>query len=134
MKTLRSLALGLIAALPMLATAQQAPLPQDDNYKHQGVASCASSFCHGALNEKSTYTVLQNEYITWTRHDRHAKAYNTLLTDESKRIAANLGLKNAHTADMCLDCHADNVQDSQRGVLFDISDGVGCEACHGGAE
>lgn len=134
MKIIISMALGFIAAMPIMAAAQSAPLPQQDNYKHQGVASCASSFCHGALNEKSTYTVLQNEYITWTRHDRHAKAYQTLHSDESKRIAANLGLPNAHTADVCLDCHADNVPKNQQGVLFDITDGVGCEACHGGAE
>ena len=46
----------------------------------------------------------------------------------------NLGLPNAHEADLCLDCHADNVPTAMRGPEFDITDGVGCEACHGGSE
>ena len=63
----------------------QSALPQDDGYVHLGVASCASSVCHGAMLERTSTTVLQNEYVTWTRHDHHADAYNTLLTDASKR-------------------------------------------------
>jgi hypothetical protein len=35
---------------------------------------------------------------------------------------------------MCLDCHADNVPPAMRGKEFNIADGIGCEACHGGAE
>lgn len=35
---------------------------------------------------------------------------------------------------MCLDCHADNVPVENRGERFQLDDGVGCEACHGGAE
>ena len=49
-------------------------------------------------------------------------------------MATNLGLPNAHEADLCLDCHADNVPNAMRGPEFDITDGVGCEACHGGSE
>jgi len=45
-----------------------------------------------------------------------------------------MGLKNAHEAEICLDCHADNVAVGKRGSRFQIEDGVGCEACHGGAE
>ena len=67
-------------------------------------------------------------------NDRHSKAYKTLLNEESRTIARKLGLKNAHTADICLDCHADNVPKDKRGPEFFISDGVGCETCHGGGE
>lgn len=109
-------------------------LPQYDDYVHQGVASCASGVCHGSATERSSTSVLQNEYVTWTRLDGHANAYRTLLTEESQRIARNLGLPNAHEADICLDCHADNVPVERRGTDFQISDGVGCEACHGGAQ
>jgi hypothetical protein len=77
---------------------------------------------------------MQNEYITWTQDDPHSKAYNVLQSDESKAIAARLGLRAAHTANICLDCHTDNVPDEKRGEKFQLSDGVGCEACHGGAE
>ena len=39
-----------------------------------------------------------------------------------------------HRRKVCLDCHADNVAQAQRGERFQITDGVGCETCHGGAE
>ncbi len=101
---------------------------------HTGVATCASSVCHGKLAPQRDENVWLNEFRIWSTEDRHSRAYKTLLTDESKRMAANLGLKNAHTAKICLDCHADNVSSEKRGRKFQITDGVGCEACHGGAE
>lgn len=116
------------------SSAVAAPLPQDSTDTHLGVASCASAVCHGAIAPKPDSNVLQTEYRTWTQHDMHARAYKILLNDESKKIAQKLGLPNAHEAKICLDCHADNVADGKRGRRFQLSDGVGCEACHGGAE
>jgi len=109
-------------------------LPQHGKDIHLGVTSCAGSTCHGAATAWEKSTVLQNEYVTWSQKDSHSRAYTVLMNDASKRIAANLGLPNAHEADICLDCHADNVAPEARGRVFQISDGVGCEACHGGAE
>jgi hypothetical protein len=109
-------------------------LPQNDENIHLGVASCASSTCHGSIIPRSSSRVLQNEYITWSRKDAHAQAYKTLLTEESKKIANKLGLKSAQTAKICLDCHSDNVASNMRGERFQIDDGIGCESCHGGAE
>ncbi len=100
---------------------------------HLGVASCAGSTCHGSVEPWKLSNVVQDEYITWQRKDKHAKAYEVLFNDRSKRIARNLGLENAHTAAVCLDCHTDNVPPEKRGTTFQVSDGVGCEACHGGA-
>jgi hypothetical protein len=77
---------------------------------------------------------MQNEYVTWTQNDPHSRAYEVLNNAESRAIANRLGLRAAHAADICLDCHADNVSGDKRGEKFQISDGVGCEACHGGAE
>ena len=37
---------------------------------------------------------------------------------------SRLGLKNAHEAKICLDCHADNIPESQRGPQFVLADGV----------
>jgi len=102
---------------------------------HLGVGSCAGSPCHGAASTtKKNSDVLQNEYLTWQRNDKHAKAYTVLQGDLGKRIAANLGIGPAEQAKVCLDCHADNVAPEAQGVEFRISDGVGCEACHGGAQ
>ncbi len=103
-------------------------------HRHMGVASCANSVCHGAAQPFTDSNVLQNEFAIWQEFDPHSGAYRTLLSDESKAIARKLGLPDAHTADICLDCHADNVAVDKRGDRFRLEDGVGCEACHGGAE
>lgn len=123
-----------LLALLLLAPLAAAELPQQADDIHLGVATCAASQCHGSAAERAGSNVQQNEYVTWTSHDPHAGAYRTLLTDESAAIARRLGLPNAQTAALCLDCHADNVPMTRRGERFQVSDGVGCEACHGGAE
>jgi hypothetical protein len=109
------------------------PLPFTSGAVHLGVSSCGGSSCHGALEPWPNSTVQQNEFIIWQEKDPHAKAYKTLMSAESKRIAQNLGLGNAYEADECLDCHADNVPKERRAKGFQLSDGVGCESCHGGA-
>ncbi len=101
---------------------------------HLGVATCAGSNCHGASSPQDGSIVLQNEFLTWHRRDKHAKAYQVLHDEAAQRIARNLGISNAHEAATCLSCHTDFVAPSARGRRFQISDGVGCEACHGGAE
>jgi len=117
--------LALLAAAPLLA---------QSNARHLGVASCSSSVCHGAVSPSKTYDVLLNEYVTWSHEDAHSKAYTVLSSPRSRSIAAKLGLGNPSTAKICLDCHTDNVAPERRGPKFSVSDGVGCEACHGGSE
>lgn len=123
--------LGVLAALSLQQTATAEPI---DSNQHLGVASCATGVCHGKLTEAEDSNVWLNEYRIWSGDDRHARAYQTLLSDRSKAIARKLGLPNAQGAKICLDCHSDNVPPAQRGTKFQLSDGVGCEACHGGAE
>ncbi len=132
----RSLLLvGLLFSLSGLS-ADEATVPQYSKDKHLGVGSCSNSTCHGSIQPWKKSNILQNEYITWTKEDNHSrKAYSVLTNKLSKRIARNLGLKDpAHEANICLDCHADNIPVDIRGERFDIADGVGCEACHGGSE
>lgn len=126
---LGSLLAGMFGGTPALAIE-----PGIADYNHMGVASCSTSVCHGKLAPQTDKDVALNEYRIWQQEDRHAQAYRTLELPESKRIAANLGLPNATAAKICLDCHADNVPSDKRGTKFQISDGVGCEACHGGSE
>lgn len=122
--------LALCCLVPCFASAAEGIAAN----KHMGVASCSTSVCHGKLAPQANENVALNEYRIWTQEDRHAQAYRTLELPESKRIAANLGLPSAATAKICLDCHADNIPGDKRGPKFQISDGIGCEACHGGAE
>lgn len=116
----------LAAAGPSAATASE-PL-------HLGVATCASSTCHGRVRPSEDSDLALNEYFIWSKYDAHSEAYQVLKNDRSERIAANMGLGEPTEAPECLVCHSDYVPRSQRGPKFQLSDGVGCEACHGGAE
>lgn len=121
---------GLITAVPLWA----APLPQYDGYEHTGVPTCATSTCHGKINAQDGKNVQLNEYHLWSTQDFHSRAFQVLRNQESKAMAQALGLANAQNAKICLDCHSDNVETDLRGPKFQLTDGVGCEACHGGAE
>jgi hypothetical protein len=127
-----------VLAAPVLCWAVVAPaatpLPGQAPDRHLGVASCASSVCHGAVQPPSTPGALMNEFVTWSHQDSHAKAYQALLSPQARSIAAKLKVGPAETAKVCLDCHADNVPQAQRAKTFSLTDGIGCEACHGGAE
>jgi hypothetical protein len=116
------------------ASAQQ--LPYEAKGKHLGVVNCANSLCHGSVTTWKDSHVLQTEYVTWSRVDKHhTRALPVLREERSQGIARNLGLKEpAHEAKICLDCHAHNVPTQQRGERFKPTDGVSCEACHGPAE
>jgi hypothetical protein len=103
-------------------------------HKHMGVATCSSSVCHGASQPFRDADVMQNEFAIWQEFDPHAKTYATLSTPAAKAIAQKLGLGEPAQAKVCLDCHTDNQTAVARGERFQLSDGVGCESCHGGAE
>lgn len=130
---------SLLIALAMLLSAPAAALdtpemPWNTTTNHIGVATCAGSNCHGSSQAFDDSPVLQNEYFTWQREDAHSNAYRLLLTDEAKRMADNLGLGAPEEAKECLTCHTDYVPPERRGRRFSLSEGVGCEACHGAAE
>jgi len=129
-----ALSLLLLVCSADAGTGQPAGATLPPPAQHLGVRTCAGAPCHG--NEAVVGRVVrQNEYATWSRHDAHSRAYQVLLDEPARRIAAKLGLaRPPHESDLCLDCHADNVPVSQRGTQFALEDGVGCEACHGGAE
>jgi Cytochrome c554 and c-prime len=115
------------------ARAQTAQTAAREDGAHLGVASCAGNNCHGAVEPLKTSRVAQNEYLIWSQLDKHRKAFAVLREEPGLRIAQNLGMPDAEHAEICLGCHADNVPPAQRGPQFRLADGVGCEACHGGA-
>jgi Cytochrome c554 and c-prime len=121
-------------AAPPARAQQPATAPPDRDPVHIGVASCAGNNCHGAVQPLKTSHVEQNEYLIWKQKDKHSKAFSVLREERGLRIARNLGLQDAEHAKICLDCHTDNVPQDRRGPSFQIADGVGCEACHGGSE
>ncbi len=137
--------LGLAIALSALALAAQqpatqtvppapAPLAEPPTGQYLGVASCASSGCHGSTHPLQTTRVLQNEYYTWLRSDRHSGSYNVLFNPVSARIARNMRLqKKPYQEEVCLGCHSTSVPARLIAGRVDAEDGVQCEACHGPA-
>lgn len=102
--------------------------------KHVGSKTCGQSTCHAADKPWANSAVQQKEYVIWSTRDRHAKAYKTLKTEFARTIAGKLGIKDPSEHNLCLNCHSNNIKPELRGRDFDISNGVGCETCHGGAE
>jgi hypothetical protein len=132
------LILGLLAAVAVAiglaprATPAKAAIPGDS--MHLGVASCAGSTCHGR-QEADGKIVRQDELMRWQEPSSpggaHSRALAVIDTPRGRDIASRLGISNPVAAPMCLGCHADPAP--SRGPKFQLSEGVGCEACHGGS-
>lgn len=126
---------GLVRALCVLFLAALYPASGAiGNGTFEGVASCAGSTCHGRA-EGNGAVVRQDEIATWqepsSSSGAHSRAYAVLGGRRGQQIAASLGLGNAQSAPACLGCHATNAPAAQRGGKFTLTDGVGCESCHG---
>lgn len=110
--------------------------PLDDSRTHVGIQSCAGSTCHSNAAPVGR-VVRQNELVTWqdptSVTGAHSRTYSVLLTKQGRAIARNLGIGSPEKSPECLECHAHNVAPAKRGPGFQLSEGVTCEACHGGA-
>src|SRR4051812_19680877 len=137
MEASRSLAIGALAASLLLALAiflsPARAQPQAGGH-YVGVATCAGTTCHGR-SEANGVIVRQDELRLWqdpsSPAGAHSRAWRVLTEPRAKAIAARLGIGEAASAPMCLGCHA--TPPGTRGPRFQISDGVGCESCHGAA-
>jgi hypothetical protein len=68
---------------------------------------------------------------------KHAKALETLKSDQAIEVAKKLGLKNKPSEEPnCLKCHttAYGLPKTHYGEKFSLEEGVTCEACHGASE
>lgn len=128
-------AAAIFATAAFVAASSAQTLPQHSKSTSLGVVTCASSLCHGAVAPWKDSDILQNEYVTWSRVDKHAtRAYAVLSGERSLAIARNLGMKEPpNRAKLCLDCHGFIPPPGLRGARFKVEDGVSCEACHGPA-
>ena len=117
-----------------LLVAISAPAANLTPATHLGVASCAGTTCHGRSLPDGKI-VRQDEILRWQEPSSaggaHSRAFAVLRSARGEQIAHRLGLGDAASAPSCIGCHADNA--ASRGPTFQINDGVGCEACHGGA-
>lgn len=133
LRTTIGLSVVQLAGITNSVIAQSNPHPVVLN-KFMGVASCASSNCHGGTSPRDSSNVLQNEYVTWSKNDSHSQAWVVLTQKDAQKIAANLGIAAPEKEPWCLECHATYVEDQTKlSKEFKIEDGVGCESCHGAA-
>jgi hypothetical protein len=135
----RNLAFGALAASLLLALAvflSPAGAQQGAAGHYVGVATCGGSTCHGR-SEANGAVVRQDELRLWqdpsSPAGAHSRAWRVLTEPRAKAIAARLGVGEAASAPMCLGCHATPAAPGARGARFQMSDGVGCESCHGAA-
>jgi hypothetical protein len=94
------------------------------------VAGCAAAACHNNLSRPAGSPGC--EYAAWV-HDPHGRAYETTQSPKYRAILDRLR-GTAYTADQCLKCHATPTTDGSPLSPDLLSDGVGCESCHGPSE
>ena len=92
-----------------------------------GPQTCATSSCHGGADEKS------RQFVMWSQHDVHSRAYATLTTARSARMAEALKIPDATTSARCTTCHApaQTVSPSLLAADAKVEHGVSCVSCHG---
>lgn len=132
-KSTKSFLLKLILC-PLLFAPFHLAAQEKEPVKYIGPGSCAATSCHGSVKPVAGSRILQNEYSTWIIQDKHSRAFQALTGDVGERMARILKLSaKAEEAPKCLACHALYTTPEQRGRLFEISEGVSCENCHGPA-
>jgi YVTN family beta-propeller protein len=95
--------------------------------KYTGVGTCTA--CHRGR-------VRGYQASKW-RTGAHAMAHAVLTTSKADDIAVKMGVKGEPAAALaCLKCHATGYIDPAGGVTdsYAVSDGVGCQGCHGAGE
>jgi hypothetical protein len=91
----------------------------------------------GALSCKACHKseAKGDQYGKWAESP-HAHAYQSLLSEESKAIAKEMGLEVApEEAPQCTKCHITGWDAAAEllGKKYDVAEGVSCESCHGAA-
>lgn len=118
----------IISLIAIASTIIHSEEENKDGPKFVGVRKCKT--CH---KNKSKGRI---QYLKW-KESLHSKAYKTLASERSKKIAKKLGVKEEpQKSRKCLKCHVTNycAPASRLASSFKAKEGVGCEACHGAAE
>lgn len=92
------------------------------NFKYIGAAKCKMCHMKPATGE---------QYNIWAKGP-HAGAMKTLAGEESKKIAAEMGIADPTTDPACISCHSTvGSVDAKLIASAKMDEGVGCESCHG---
>jgi hypothetical protein len=110
-------------------TAAANAVPTQDNVRYVGSVTCQSSMCHGGASPS------RDQFVIWSHEDFHSRAYATLVTARSQRIAESLGIASATESNRCTVCHAPlaDIPPDHLASIATPADGVSCENCHNGA-
>jgi hypothetical protein len=124
---------GVALFISSIATPTPVEAAQDfSSGTYMGVATCGGTTCHGR-QEADGEIVRQDELMRWqeesTPGGAHSRAFRVLREPRSIAIAKRLGIKDAASSQECLGCHSTPA--AKKGPRFQMSDGVGCESCHG---
>ncbi|MFQ6675103.1 MAG: multiheme c-type cytochrome [Fidelibacterota bacterium] len=109
--------LSLVVSIPLYAG-------EDESPRYVGVAKC--EICHATDD-------IGNQVAIW-KSSAHARAFESLLTEEAKSIAREWGLTSPpHEAPECLECHVTGYGLDSSRFKYPLvkEDGVQCESCHG---
>ena len=120
---MRPVLIAVFAAAVILLYAAPAAAGPDKEHKYVGTKKCGT--CH----KKEP---IGNQLAVW-KDSGHAKAWETLASDQAKEWAAERNLGDPQQEEDCVRCHATahGVPDDRLSKKFDRQEGVQCEACHG---
>ncbi len=129
---LRRLVAGGSICLAVTTWGETPPPPAAAAFIHPkilGADSCSTSGCHGGADEKS------RQHIVWSQSDVHSRAYATLTSARSARLAEALHIPNPAASARCTTCHAPalTVPADQLAPDVKATEGVSCASCHGPA-
>src|SRR4030095_5784845 len=97
--------------------------PKEEPVVLTGSQKCGE--CHRLQN-------ISNQMIVW-ESSKHYNAYKILASSISVEFAQKNNLEEPIKNKLCLRCHTTEfyLKNSGKSNSFDITEGVGCEACHG---
>ncbi len=121
--------IGFVKAEEKEEKKEEAKPPKESPFRepeHQYVGVKKCKICHKVKK------IGGEQFQVWEK-SKHAKAYETLGTEEAKKIAKERGIDNPQEDGRCLKCHTLAFGVDKKWVTEDVTkeEGVSCEACHG---
>jgi len=112
----------VVAVLCATPTAEASQAGKKVN-RYIGAQKCKT--CHASKDTGNQHEALSKM--------KHAHAWESLATDEAKKLAKEKGIDDPQKADACVKCHvtAFGVPEAEIAKGFDKTMGVQCESCHG---
>ena len=129
------------AALLMLALPSSVAIGDEMGQRTHilGSLNCSSTACHGRQPDYSSRPRLREEFSRWLQSDPHARAKETLASEEYEAILVRISRRDNGQIDQqvqarCATCHDPLGMTASDTSHSSFEHGIGCESCHGNAE